>query len=166
MTPQRKATRQKSTPQRTGEFAWRPAFIAALRQHGNVTAAADHAGINRTTAYRLRDANKEFEAEWDAALLEAADRIEFEALRRAKRGVLKPIYYQGKRVGYEREYSDTLMGMMLKGHKPDKYGDKITIKIKPEWIAVFDEAGKSASDILEDFVQRYAKARTEANNAS
>lgn len=120
---------QKATPQRTGEFAWRPAFLAALRQHGNVTAACDHAGINRTTAYRLRESDEMFKSEWDDALLEAADRIEFEALRRAKRGVLKPVYYQGKRVGYEREYSDTLMGMALKAHKPEKYRERLTLDV-------------------------------------
>lgn len=154
----KRGKQRKATVQRTGEFAWRPAFIAALCQHGNVTAACDHAGINRSTAYRLREADKGFAVEWDTSLDEAADRIEFEALRRAKRGVLKPVYYQGKRVGYEREYSDTLMGMMLKGHKPDKYGDKLTIKITIEQQAVLKRYGLTASEAFEQMIQDLANA--------
>lgn len=164
MPPKRKptkATQRKATTQRAGESLWRDGFIAALSRHGNVTAACDNVGINRTTAYRAREDDKAFADLWDNALNEASDRIEFEALRRAKRGTLKPVYYQGKRVGYEREYSDTLMGMMLKGHKPEKYGDKLTIKISPADLELLRQFNMTPAEAFEKLIQNLHKVANE-----
>lgn len=166
MARKRSTKPQTSTIIRAGDNLWRPAFLAAMAQHGNVTVAAKAAGINRSTAYKAQRDDPEFERQWQAAYDEACDLIEAEALRRASRGTRKGIYYKGVRVDEEIEYSDTLMLAMLKGHKPDKYGDKITIKVKPEWLTVLEEAGVTASDVLENFVQRYHNAKQEVNNDS
>jgi len=157
--------RQKSTAYAPARV-WDKSFLAALRVHGNVSVACHVCEVDRSTVYRRRSTDAEFAQAWDDAMDEAGDWLEHEARRRAEEGTLKPIYFKGELVGFEREYSDPLMAMMLKGLKPDKYGDKITIKVKPEWLAVFDEAGMSASDILENFVQRYVKAKQEATNDS
>lgn len=154
----RKTTVTKNDNPTRGENIWRAGFIRVLSKYGNVTKAAEAVGKNRAYVYHVRTADKAFADQWDAALLDAADNIEFEALRRAKRGTLKPIYYKGQRVGYDREYSDTLMGMMLKGHKPDKYGDKLTLKIGPEDISILKRQETSASDVWEVFMQCAAEA--------
>lgn len=147
------AKRQNVTTQRAGESLWRDGFISVLSKYGNVTKAAEAVGISRAHAYRVRDESKAFSQQWDDALLEAADNIEFEALRRAKRGTLKPIYYKGQRVGYEREYSDTLMGMMLKGHKPDKYGDKLTLKISATDMELLQRFNMTPGQAFEKLIQ-------------
>ena len=53
------------------------------------------------------------------------DVLEDEAVRRAKEGVEEPVYQGGKLVGHVQKYSDTLLIFLLKGAKPQKYGDKV-----------------------------------------
>lgn len=103
---------------------WRTIFINALREGGNIRAACAKAKINRTTAYRERKANGAFNDLWDAALEDAGDTLEAEAWRRAVKGVLEPVFYQGDEVGEVRRYSDTLLIFLLKGAKPEKYKDR------------------------------------------
>lgn len=157
-------TRNSVQPNTRGKGVWDKAFLTALAHNGVVTYACEAAGIGRRTAYDRRETDTEFAAAWEDAVEEARDRIEAEAIRRAVDGYDAPVWYQGELVGTNREYSDSLMQLVLKGNKPDKYGDKLIIKLKPEWASVFDEAGKSPADILEDFVQRYHRAKAEVNN--
>jgi hypothetical protein len=77
--------------------------------------------------YDLRDEDPTFAAEWDNAIEEAADKLEGEAWRRAVEGINKPIYYQGDLVDTVKEYSDTLMGLLLKAHRPEKYRDRMDV---------------------------------------
>ena len=84
---------------------WRPSFIAALRNSGNVRAACQAAGISRQEAYRIKSKNKVFRAQWEEALVEAIELLEAEARRRAM------------------TTSDLLMIFLLKAHKPDMYRD-------------------------------------------
>lgn len=104
--------------------AKRAAFLEQLAQLGNITAAAEAVGIDRVTAYRWRDADPEFAEAWADALEQAADRIELEARRRAVEGVDEPVFYQGTQCGTVRKYSDSLMGLLLRAHKPEKYADR------------------------------------------
>ncbi len=55
---------------------------------------------------------------------EAFDALEGEAHRRAVVGVLKPVYQGGQRVGAIREYSDTLLIILLKAGRPEKFRDR------------------------------------------
>jgi hypothetical protein len=82
---------------------WRPAFIAALRNSGNIRAACQAAGIARETVYRNREASAEFRAAWDSALEDAIDVLEATARQRAQAS------------------SDTLLIFLLKAHRPEKY---------------------------------------------
>ena len=119
-----KDSRQIETSQRAGAV-WESAFLRILRREGNVSASCRAAKINRSAVYKHRDSDPAFAVLWDEALEEASDRLEKEAWRRATKGTRKPIYYQGKRVGYEREYSDTLLLALLKGNRPDKFRERI-----------------------------------------
>lgn len=110
---------------------WAPVFIDALRETGNVTAAARAAGIDRSTAYRYRNKDtapaREFAAAWDDALEEAIDSLEAEAWRRARDGVDHPVIYEGEITDTYKKYSDTLLIFLLKANRPQKYRDNIDI---------------------------------------
>jgi hypothetical protein len=53
---------------------------------------------------------------------------EEEADRRAVDGTKKGIWYKGKRVGHELEYSDTLLLALLKAGDPDRFSDRKDIR--------------------------------------
>jgi hypothetical protein len=50
-------------------------FLTALELTGSVRAAAEAAGMNRASAYRLRDRAGSFGRDWDAALLRRLQRL-------------------------------------------------------------------------------------------
>ena len=53
-----------------------------------------------------------------------------EADRRAKDGVLKPVFYKGEIVGSIPQYSDNLLMFRLKALRPDKYRERF-IQLQP-----------------------------------
>lgn len=114
-----KATRQRARAQ----------FLDELRQRGNVSDAAKAAGMARETFYKWRADDEEFAAAWNEALEEATDTMEREAWRRAVEGVDEPVFGRiGKdldgEVGTIRRYSDSLMQLLLKAHRPEKYRER------------------------------------------
>ena len=100
-------------------------FIKHLKQTCNVTASVLVAGCSRKAIYNTRDRDEEFAEEWDAAIAEATDTLEAEARRRAVDGFEEPVYYQGVQVGAVRKYSDRMLELLLKGHTPEKYKDRV-----------------------------------------
>jgi hypothetical protein len=116
------------TAARTGRTAKKEpaeAFIEALRKTGNISAACRSSRFPRRTAYDRREVDPEFAAAWDAALDEAVDSLEKEAWRRATEGTLKPVFQGGAQVGRIREYSDTLLIFLLKGHRPERFRETV-----------------------------------------
>jgi hypothetical protein len=109
-------TLKKGTPE---------AFLAALRKTGNVSAACKLSRNARCMVYRQRDTDPEFAAAWDAALDEAVDSLEAEGWRRARDGTLKPVFQGGEKCGEIREYSDTLLIFLLKGHRPARFRETV-----------------------------------------
>lgn len=99
-------------------------FIKTLAETGVVSVAAAAAGWPASTAYSLRKSNAEFKTMWDNAMEFSTDSLELEARRRGQLGVRKPVYQQGRLVGYQQEYSDPLLIMLLKAHRRDKFGDQ------------------------------------------
>ena len=102
---------------------WRPAFIEVLRETGNVTLAAQHAGQSRNQVHDVRRHSEDFAAQWDDALEEAADLLEAEAWRRAVTGIDKPRFYKGKVVGSTKKYSGRLLMFLLEAYNPQKFRD-------------------------------------------
>ena len=92
---------------------WKPAFLEKYAETGNISAAADHAEVSRTAVYKAKK-EKQFGARFEQARLEATDALEGEAFKRAKGS------------------SDTLLIFLLKGLKPETYGDKKTHGFDPE----------------------------------
>lgn len=82
---------------------WRPAFLAALRETGNIRASCRVAGIDRRAVMRAYKSSLEFHAEWEKAMEEATDALEIIARRRAV------------------DSSDTLLIFLLKALDPQKY---------------------------------------------
>ena len=104
-------------------------FLEEYRQCGNITLAAEVAGIDRRTHYRWSEADPDYCEAFESATEEATDRLEAEARRRAVEGVQKPVgWYKGEPGGYVREYSDTLLIFLLKGAAPDKYRDRLEMR--------------------------------------
>ena len=109
----------------------REAFLTALASGASVTKACEAAGIGRATAYLWREGDAAFAAAWTVALEGGADLLEDEARRRAVDGVEKPVVAMGKVAKNDdgsvlkvREYSDTLLAMLLKAKRPGEYRER------------------------------------------
>lgn len=109
----------------------RAAFLQFFSETGNVSQAAEAAGFNRVSAYRLRHNDPDFAKAWKEAEERAADMLEAEARRRAVEGTERYVIAQGKLVNgpdgkplIERAYSDRLLEILLRAHRPDKFADR------------------------------------------
>jgi len=113
------------------------AFLAAYAEVGNITRAAEIAGVDRTTHYKWiesDDENGSYMKAFKAADEQAIEKLETEARRRAIEGLRKkkfdskgnPIIDQETGKQYEEhDYSDTLLIFLLKGARPEKYKDRV-----------------------------------------
>lgn len=97
------------------------AVLEAIRNSKLPAEAAALAGIGTATLKEWRRDDPEFGAAYLQAYEDGIDKIEKEAIRRAIEGVLKPVFQGGTEVGQVREYSDTLMGLVLRGRRRDVY---------------------------------------------
>lgn len=112
----------------------REKFLAALSAGHTITKSAEIAGFSRACFYVWRDEDESFATVWDSALEEGVDRLEEEARRRAVDGVDKPVVAMGKIARNDdgsvlmiREYSDSLLALMLKAKKPAEYRDRQSV---------------------------------------
>jgi hypothetical protein len=132
--------------------ARKKAFLAAVALTGIVRHAADAVGVNRGTVRDWRMADPEFEAAYQAALEDAADRLEAEAFRRAHDGVKKYVVSHGKLVMVdgadgekiplvEQVYSDVLMQTLLRAHRPERFRERSDVKMSGAISVTFTEPG-------------------------
>src|SRR5580704_17843420 len=99
-------------------------FLAAFAACANIVKAARWAKLNRACHYNWLKEDPTYKARFDAATSQAARTLEDEAVRRAHEGIKKAIRYKGKILGYETEYSDSLLLALLKANAPDKFVDR------------------------------------------
>lgn len=92
--------------------AWKSAFLATLRNTGNVRLSCAAAKVGRSTCYVAREKSPEFARLWDEALEDGVDVLEAEARKRALKS------------------SDFLLGMLLKAHRPGVYGDRQHVAVR------------------------------------
>lgn len=125
---------------------WQVLFLTELRKCGNVRAACYKAKIERSTAYKARKGDDAFAEQWKDALDDAIDDLEAEAWRRAHNGNARYVFYKGEPVQVdgkyliEHEQSDTLMALLLKAHRPDKYRERAdTLNLNVDWSQLTDE---------------------------
>lgn len=140
---------------RTAEH--RAAVMAALGSGASYTIAAERAGIARSALFKWRKDDPNFDQDCLDAEEEGTDRLEDEAMRRARHGVLKPILYKGEQVAEIREYSDTLMVTMLKARRPDRFKDRQQIQHEGT-IETMDDAqiDKRIADLIASAAARAA----------
>ncbi|WP_336946414.1 hypothetical protein [Asaia sp. HN010] len=105
-------------------------FLDHLKKSGNVSEAARAAGIDRKTAYNWRRGDEIFSEHWNLALEEATDLLEAEARRRAIEGYEEPLLYGGRLICdpdgkpvTRKRYSDGLLRMLLRAHRPASFRD-------------------------------------------
>ena len=106
----------------------RETFLEVLRETANVSEAAKTARVSRTCAYAHQKADPAFAAAWDEAVEVARDALEAEARRRAVNGVEEPVFHKGKVCGHIRRYSDRMLEILLKAHRPEKFKERSEVK--------------------------------------
>jgi hypothetical protein len=74
----------------------RETFLRALESTGNVYRACKIAKLPRATAYRWRDADREFASAWETSQEIGTDALEDEAIRRAVEGTARKKFYKGQ----------------------------------------------------------------------
>ncbi len=100
-------------------------YFELLAEHGLKAHACRTLNISREALRLERQKNPAF-AELETEALEYFnEKLESEAIRRARDGVDKPIYYKGVKVDTVREFSDRLMEVLLTGRIPEKYGKQL-----------------------------------------
>lgn len=95
--------------------------LKSLRKGHTPKEAAENAGVARKTIFNWRNEDPEFAAAWVEAVEEGTDKIEAEAYRRAVEGYERPVFQGGEEVGRVREYSDTLLTLLIKGRRPGQF---------------------------------------------
>lgn len=120
-------------PQRGRRPDWEPRFLELVKTTGNVSLAAQGAGIDRTTAYARAARDPAFAAAWREAHEAAVDLLEGEARRRALAG------------------SDGLLMFLLRGLRPERYGAKLDLHVDlhREAERVARRLGCSVEEVLE-----------------
>jgi hypothetical protein len=83
-------------------FDWKPVYLAALREVPVIAHACKAVGIDRTTAWRLRESDEEFAKAEQEAMEDGVDRAEAEAFRRGAVGFEEPVLDKG-RLSYRYE---------------------------------------------------------------
>lgn len=126
----------------------RVAFLAVLAAGGSPTKASGAVGIDRRTAYTWKVKDAEFSEAWDDAVEAGNDGLEDEARRRAVDGIDKPVTVAGERE-VVKEYSDTLLTLMLKGRRRAVYSDKV------------EHSGPNGAPIQHEITVRFVKAGTQ-----
>jgi hypothetical protein len=92
-----------------------------LANGATYAAAAAAIGAHRRTIIKWPENDEEFAERWRNAVEEGIDRLEDEAIRRARDGVTRPVFYMGQVVGHVQEYSDSLLKFLLEAKRPAVY---------------------------------------------
>ena len=102
----------------------REKFLAVLQATCNVSESCRAANISRPAAYAWRGDDEDFAVAWADAEAQARDLLEREAWRRATEGWEEPVFHKGEVCGAIRRYSDRMLEILLKGHKPERFVEK------------------------------------------
>src|SRR5262245_4589902 len=100
------------------------AFLVAFAETGQLKRSCLAAKIPHSLHYYWMNTDPDYVEAFAQAERIAAQTLEEEAIRRARDGVKRTIYYQGEPVGEELTFSDTLLIFLMKGAMPEKYGEK------------------------------------------
>jgi hypothetical protein len=119
-------------------------FLAAFGACGSITKAARWAKIHRHNHYLWME-DADYGKAFQVAEAHAIRTLEDEAVRRAHDGITKAVRYKGRIVGYEKEYSDSLLLALLKAGAPEKYRERSDHRLSdPHGKPLFDVAAVRA----------------------
>jgi hypothetical protein len=134
-------TTKKTTPktEKNPKGAGRPVntdakarFLLIYPDYGTIEHAAKEAGVSAKTVYNWIKADAEFTKQVEdirpVAKSVYVGVLEAEAHRRAVKGVLEPVFYQGKLVSRIRKFSDVLLIVLLKANAPEKYIERQAVE--------------------------------------
>lgn len=96
-----------------------------VKQHACEANGFKYETVRQAIVRRAEAGDDAWQIAWEAGMVRFRDRLAMEARRRAVDGNKKPIFHLGSPVGYVREQSDRLLELMLKGHLPETFGDKL-----------------------------------------
>lgn len=114
-------------------FDWKPAYLAALREIPVIRHACEAAGIDRTTAWRLRKDDEAFAEAEGEAMEEGIDRAEKEAFRRGIVGFEEPVIDKGRLAyRYERYEEQDVDGIKQEKWRMclDEHGQPIPLTVR------------------------------------
>ena len=99
---------------------WRPGFLDALGQWGNIVRACQAVRLHRSTVHGAMKAEPAFQTACDEAITSAREHFEAELIRRVTEGA--PVLYRGRPVKGVRQYGDKLLLELLRASWPEKWG--------------------------------------------
>lgn len=105
-------------------------FLKIFKECNSITQAAKAVSISTNTVYEAKASDLDFRASLERAERDILSNLEEEAYRRAVKGVKKAVYHQGRLVGYELQYSDRLLEMMLRARDRDRYTQSTNINVQ------------------------------------
>jgi hypothetical protein len=93
-------------------------FLATLAETCNLTHSARTAGRGSARIFRdLRKRDPAFAAAWAAVFLEAYDMLELEMAERARKGTVKDVFHNGRKVARVRVFNDGMALRLLSLHR-------------------------------------------------
>ncbi|MGB5724782.1 MAG: hypothetical protein WBM39_10225 [Parasphingorhabdus sp.] len=92
-------------------------FLKGLATSSHVANSAKTAGVAVSTVYNWRNRDPEFLREWMRALAAGYELLEMDLLDRARNGVEKPIFHEGKQIATVKQYNDGIGVKLLLAHK-------------------------------------------------
>jgi hypothetical protein len=100
------------------------AVLAAYARTGRLAHSCRSAKMHHSVHYYWLKTDPLYVEAFAEAQQMAIHALEEEAVRRAREGVTRAVYYKGEKVGEEQEYSDTLLIFLLKVLKPETYRER------------------------------------------
>lgn len=165
--PVKKTAVAKANPQQIVINRLKGKFLECLKKNaGNVSNALRMSKLTRSAAYDHFKADKQFADDWLDALEVSNDELFSEARRRAKDGVLEPIFHNGKKVADVKKYSDTLIIFLLKQSEYQKKWRNRLIKAGNLAVETVRDEGKRAGLSENQIVQIQNKIVEQLNDVS
>lgn len=113
-------------PKKSEEGAWKYYFLQALRERPVVAYACSKAKITRSTAYRAREKDPEFAAQWDEHMESGLDNVELALIECGmgeRKGQIGGLIYLLKARRYEKRVdADAPKKIIIEWDRTNPYG--------------------------------------------
>ncbi len=140
-------------------------FLKALATSSHVANSAKAAGVAVSTVYSWRERDPEFLHAWMRALAAGYELLEMDLLDRARNGVEKPVFHEGKQVATVKQYNDGIGVKLLLAHKQMvALARAIEDDINPEQVRI--DLDRKLGDMRMKLLRRRALAEGEGKLAT